>query len=180
MTRSSGCPSVPMPSQSVPAWSTWSTAPEAPPSLPQRARPGRRWSMVWRSWSARAHLRSSAGPAGPPPSRRGGSGRRLDDVVVDLGFVEREEMDGAVAEAQRTGGAPERVLLQSGRLSEEQLSRAVAERFGLDHVDLSQYRFDPNAAKLVTPAAVKRYQAIPVSFVNDRTLLVAMADPANV
>jgi type IV pilus assembly protein PilB len=100
--------------------------------------------------------------------------------VVDLGFVERDEMDGAVAEAQRTGGAPERVLLQSGRLSEEQLSRAVAERFGLDHVDLSQYRFDPNAAKLVTPAAVKRYQAIPVSFVNDRTLLVAMADPANV
>jgi type IV pilus assembly protein PilB len=101
-------------------------------------------------------------------------------VVVDLGFVERADMDGAVSEAQRTGSAPERVLLQSGRLTEEQLSRAVAERFGLDHVDLSEYRFDPNAAKLVTPAAVKRYQAIPVSFVNDRTLLVAMADPANV
>jgi type IV pilus assembly protein PilB len=101
-------------------------------------------------------------------------------VVVDLGFVERADMDGAVSEAQRTGSAPERVLLQSGRLTEEQLSRAVAERFGLDHVDLSAYRFDPNAAKLVTPTAVKRYQAIPVSFVNDRTLLVAMADPANV
>jgi type IV pilus assembly protein PilB len=101
-------------------------------------------------------------------------------VVVDLGFVERPEMDGAVTEAQRSGSAPERVLLQSGKLTEEELSRAVAERFGLDHLDLSQYRLDPNAAKLVTPAAVKRYQAIPVSFVNDRTLLVAMADPANV
>src|SRR3712207_8832150 len=42
------------------------------------------------------------------------------------------------------------------------------------------FRSDPDAAKLVRPAAVKRYQAIPVSFVNDRTLLVAMADPANV
>ena len=119
-------------------------------------------------------------PGVTPPSRRGGSGRRLDDVVVDLGFVGRDEMDQAVMEAQRTGASPERVLLQGGRLSEEQLSRAVAERFGLDHVDLTEYRFDPNAAKLVTPAAVKRYQAIPVSFVNDRTLLVAMADPANV
>ena len=44
----------------------------------------------------------------------------------------------------------------------------------------SVYRVDPDAAKLVTPAAIKRYQAVPVSFAGDRTLLVAMADPANV
>jgi type IV pilus assembly protein PilB len=115
-----------------------------------------------------------------PPSRRGGSGRRLDDVIVDLGFADRPTMDGAVAEAQRTGSSPERVLLQAERIDEDQLSRAVAERFGLDHLDLHHYRLDPDAAKLVTPAAIKRYQAIPVAFVNDRTLLVAMADPANV
>ena len=115
-----------------------------------------------------------------PPSRRGGSGRRMDDVLVELGFVERDDMTAAISEAERTGSSPERVLLMQGTLSDDQLSRAVAERFGLDHLDLRMYRFDPNAAKLVTPAAVKRYQAIPVSFVNDRTLLVAMADPANV
>ncbi len=56
----------------------------------------------------------------------------------------------------------------------------MAERFGLDHVDLKLYRVDPDAAKLVAPAAVRRYQAVPVSFVGDRTLLVAMVDPANV
>jgi len=89
-------------------------------------------------------------------------------------------MDAAVEEGQRAGSSPERILLANGKLTEEQLSRAIAERFGLDHLDLRRYRFDPTAAKLVTPAAIKRYQAIPVSFVNDRTLLVAMADPANV
>src|SRR6266508_2911110 len=115
-----------------------------------------------------------------PPSRRGGSGRRLDDVIVDLGFVERPDMDAAISQAERSGSSPERVLLTDSKLTDDQLSRAVAERFGLDHLDLRMYRFDPNAAKLVTPAAVKRYQAIPVNFVNDRTLLVAMADPANV
>jgi type IV pilus assembly protein PilB len=119
-------------------------------------------------------------PGVSAPSRRGGSGRRLDDVIVDLGFVTRDEMDLAITEAERSGSSPERVLLSMERIDEEQVSRAVAERFGLDHLDLTTYRFDPNAAKLVTPAAVKRYQALPVSFVNDRTLLVAMADPANV
>src|SRR5215208_7977823 len=114
------------------------------------------------------------------PSRRGGSGRVLTDVLVDLEFVERAVMDEAVDKAHSAGSAAERVLLTQGAITEDQLARAVAERFGLDHVALRNYRVDPDAAKLVTPAAVKRYQAVPVSFVSDRTLLVAMADPANV
>ena len=114
------------------------------------------------------------------PSRRGGSGRVLTDVLVDLEFVERSVMDDAIAKAHSAGSAAERVLLTQGAITEDQLGRAVAERFGLDHVALRNYKVDPDAAKLVTPAAVKRYQAVPVSFVSDRTLLVAMADPANV
>jgi type IV pilus assembly protein PilB len=114
------------------------------------------------------------------PSRRGGSGRVLTDVIVDLGFVEQELMDEAVTRAEEAGALPERLLLKDGTLTDDQLARAVAERFGLDHIDLGAYRVDPDAAKLVTPAAAKRYQAVPVSFAGERTLLVAMADPANV
>jgi type IV pilus assembly protein PilB len=114
------------------------------------------------------------------PSRRGGSGRVLTDVLVDLGFVDRGTMDLAIERGNENGTLPERVLVSDGTLTEEQLSRAVAERFGLDHVDLGTYRVDPDAAKLVTPAAVRRYQAVPVAFAGDRTLLVAMVDPANV
>ncbi|HEX4692112.1 MAG TPA: ATPase, T2SS/T4P/T4SS family [Solirubrobacteraceae bacterium] len=114
------------------------------------------------------------------PSRRGGSGRVLTDVIVDLGFVERERLEQAVESATEQGSSPEQVLISDGVLSEDQLARAVAERFGLDHLDLGSYRVDPDAAKLVSPAAVKRYQAVPVAFAGDRTLLVAMADPANV
>src|ERR687894_420318 len=89
-------------------------------------------------------------------------------------------MDEAIDRPNGQGPGPGRLLVVDGTLTEEQLARAVAERFGLDHLDLRAYRVDPNAAKLVTPAAVKRYEAVPVSFAGDRTLLVAMADPANV
>jgi type IV pilus assembly protein PilB len=104
----------------------------------------------------------------------------VTEILVDLGFVDAEAVEAATEQATEQGSAPEKVLLAEGTISEEQLARAVAERFGLDHLDLQVYRVDPEAAKLVTPNAVKRYQAVPVSFVNDRTLLVAMADPANV
>src|ERR687889_746516 len=123
---------------------------------------------------------AAAAPKGKPkrsngittPSRRGGSGRVLTDVIVDLGFVERDAMDEAIEMALSAGSAAERVLLSTGAIDEEQLARAVAERFGLDHLDLRVYRVDPDA--------IKRYQAVPISFAGDRTLLVAMADPANV
>jgi type IV pilus assembly protein PilB len=114
------------------------------------------------------------------PSRRGGSGRMLTDVIVDLGFVEQATVDLAVERANDSGSLPERLLVADGALSDDQLARAVAERFGLDHIDLGTYRVDPDAAKLVTPAAARRYQAVPVSFAGERTLLVAMSDPANV
>ena len=113
------------------------------------------------------------------PSRRGGSGRLLTDVLVELGFVDRDQMDAAVTGA-RSGVAAEHRLLAEGAVTPDQLARAVAERFGLDHVDLRVFRIDADAAKLVSAAGVKRYQAVPIAFVNERTMLVAMADPANV
>ena len=89
-------------------------------------------------------------------------------------------MDEAVEMAHSAGSAAERVLLSTGAITEEQLARAVAERFGLDHLDLQPTASTPTPPSSSRPAAIKRYQAVPVSFANDRTLLVAMADPANV
>src|ERR671935_1208528 len=115
-----------------------------------------------------------------PPSRRGGSGRPLADVVVELGFMEREQVDAAIAAARSHGQTPARMLLESGALTADQLARATAERFGLDHLDLNVFKVDMGAANLVNPTAAKRYDAVPVAFADDRTLIVAMADPANV
>lgn len=114
------------------------------------------------------------------PSRRGGSGRVLTDLLVEMDFVSRGEVDEAIERANGNGSSAERLLVAEGMITDNQLARAVAERFGLDHIDLSVYRVDPDAAKLVTPAAVKRYQSVPIAFSGERTLLVAMVDPANV
>jgi type IV pilus assembly protein PilB len=106
--------------------------------------------------------------------------RRIGDVIVDLGFAERELVEAAVEEARDKGMPTGRVLLDRGVLSPEQLARSVAERYGLDYVDLNEINVDMGAANLISPAAARRYEAIPVAFVDQRTLLVAMAHPANV
>jgi type IV pilus assembly protein PilB len=114
------------------------------------------------------------------PSRRGGPPRFLTDVIADLGLVPRERVDEAIEAARVKGNTPERVLIESGALTEEKLAQATAERHGLDLLDLNVFSVDVGAASLISNAAARRYEAIPVAFVDDRTLTVAMADPANV
>src|SRR3954462_10628943 len=115
-----------------------------------------------------------------PPRRRGGAARFITDVIVELGFVPKEKVDAAVEQGRATQQSPEQVLLESGVLGADQLARATAERFGLDHVDLTVYKPDIAAVNLLGAASAKRYNAIPIGFHNSGNLLVAMADPSNV
>jgi type IV pilus assembly protein PilB len=115
-----------------------------------------------------------------PPTRRGGSGRFLTDVIVEMNFVERQVVEAAIETARTAGRAPEQVLREQGSLTQDQLARVVAERYGLDHLDLTLFSVDMGAANSISASAAKRYDAVPVSFVDEGTLLVAMVDPSNV
>jgi type IV pilus assembly protein PilB len=65
-------------------------------------------------------------------------------------------------------------------VNSHQLARALAERNGLDYVDLNEFEVDKGAAHLLDPSKARRYRTIPIAFMGERTLLVATADPANV
>ena len=115
-----------------------------------------------------------------PPRRAGRSTRMIGEVVVDLGFADRETVEEAVASARAQGRPTGLVLVEQGVLRHDQLARVVAERFGLDYIDLAVYDLDMGAVSLLSPDAAKRYQAVPVGFAEDGSLLLAMADPTNV
>jgi type IV pilus assembly protein PilB len=114
------------------------------------------------------------------PSLDGSSKRFLTDVIVEMALATRDQVDEALENSRSLGTTPERVLLEKGALTQDGLSRALAERYGLDHLDLGVFQVDMGAANLVTTTTAKRYHAVPVAFADKRTLLVAMADPANV
>jgi len=123
----------------------------------------------------------AGGPPGlTPPVMRGRSSGFVTDVLVDLGYVPEDRARAAIEEARTAAQPPEELLLNQGAISAEQLSRAVAERYGLDHVDLGIYQVDMAAANLIPVNTARRYRALPIGFVDKQTLLVAMADPTNV
>ena len=123
---------------------------------------------------------------GPPgdglhsPLRSGRSARMIGEVIVDLGYADRETVEEAVSSAREQGRPTGQVLVEQGVLRHDQLARAVAERFGLDYIDLSVYDLDMGAVNLIRSEPAKRYQAVPVGYTDDGMLLLAMADPTNV
>ncbi len=119
-------------------------------------------------------------PGLTPPVARGRSSGFVTDVLVDLGYVGDDVARQAIESARTAGRPPERLLIEQGAINADQLSRAVAERYGLDHVDLSAYQVDMAAANLISVNTARRYKALPVGFADKETLLVAMGDPTNV
>jgi type IV pilus assembly protein PilB len=145
-----------------------STQPNTPAGIPNPASNERREQV-------RARL---AGLVEPKFRHR--DDRRIGDVIAELGFAKREVVEAAVELARRSNELTGEVLINSGVITAEQLSRALAERHGLEYIDFSVFTPDMGAANLIDANAAKRYSAVPVAFLDERTLLVAMADPANI
>ncbi len=114
-----------------------------------------------------------------PPSMPGRQGAFLSDIVIELGLADRKVVEDAVPAAASTGKPVGRFLLDSGVLSDEQLSIAIAERNGLEHVDLDCFDVDPAAATLISRSVAMRYNALPIAFAPDGALVVAVADPSD-
>ncbi len=117
---------------------------------------------------------------GLTPPRAGGPRRSVVDALVALGLTTPEYAGRAAQVARARGVSVERFLKEEGTITAEQLAHAYADAFGLAHIDLAAFQIDMSAANLVAPAAARRWGAVPVAYVDENTLLVAIADPANV
>jgi type IV pilus assembly protein PilB len=131
-------------------------------------------------------MEAQAASAGPfpvpgliPPTKRTGAKRRIGDVIVQLGFAERELVEHVVERGREQGIALGQALIDAEIVDSGQLAQALAERNGLDFVDLNVFDVDNGAANLIDAGKARRYQTIPIAFLGDNTLLVATADPAN-
>ena len=130
---------------------------------------------------------ASSAPAGrkpipglTPPSGNKDPRRRLGDVALELGFVDRELMEQVMAKEREAHVPMGALLVEAGLIDPSQLARMLAERNSLDYVDLNEFEVDQGAANLIDATEARRCRAVPIAFFEDGVLLVATADPANV
>jgi len=119
-------------------------------------------------------------PGLTPPTPHSGAKPRIGDVIVALGYADRETVDEALAQSRATKLPTGQILLANGTIDSRQLAHALADRSGLDFVDLDAYSVDMGAANLIDMAAARCFRSVPIAFLDQNRLLVATADPANV
>ena len=108
------------------------------------------------------------------------SGKRTGEVLVEMGVLTQEQVDKAIAEQHVSHKRIGDIALEKGWVTKATLMEALGRRLGVKYLDLASTRIDPVTADLISEKDARRYAAVPVSFVDDHTLLVAMADPSNI
>jgi type IV pilus assembly protein PilB len=106
---------------------------------------------------------------------------QLGAILVREGLITAEQLEWALAVKE---AHPDRrlgeILVEGGVAAAAALGRALAEQHGLPFIELREGDVEPTAAMLLPEKFARRYHALPVKFVRDDCVLVAVADPTDV
>jgi len=103
---------------------------------------------------------------------------RIGDLLLAEGRITREQLDRAVAEQRAHGTRLGYALVRLGALPENDLTVFTARQFGMPAVDLSTFEVDPKIAALVPADLARTHRVLPLKR-DGRTLTVAIVDPTN-
>jgi type IV pilus assembly protein PilB len=117
------------------------------------------------------------GPAPAPPAA--GIALRIGELLVRDGHTTSQHVAQALEEQRQTGKRLGEILVQHRWASPRAIAVALAEQYALEFVDLAQVAVDANAAALLQEGFAHRHQALPVRFLAENHVQVAIADPTN-
>src|SRR3954454_10883965 len=104
----------------------------------------------------------------------------LGSLLLRDGLLDAEQLEEALAEKDETGHRLGEIVVARGWVSAAALATLLAEQHGLEFFDLAKEQIEPAAAGLLPEKYARRYEALPIRFVDDQAVLVAVADPTNV
>jgi hypothetical protein len=103
----------------------------------------------------------------------------LGAVLLKSRLLKPEQLDAALAEQRAKHRRLGEILIERGWLFPEDIARALALQQGLDYVDIRYSSVDRGAASTLDSEIGLRHCAIPIRFLADGGLLVAVADPTS-
>ena len=117
----------------------------------------------------------------PKPQRAGTGGvggRKIGQVLIDLGYLDDDQLWDVLEEAKTSDDPVGQVALNRGLITDEQLQQGLAEQFELRILQTEDLKPTPEALKLVPETMSSVYKVLPLT-VKDDVLTVALDDPVN-
>ena len=103
----------------------------------------------------------------------------LIDTLVDMGIVEREQIDAGREAADSSGEGVLDTLITQGLLAPSTVAQAKAAHYGMEYVDLNDLRLSDEVISKLPRHLAKKFNTVPVMW-QDETLAVALSDPTDI
>ncbi len=104
----------------------------------------------------------------------------LGSLLLRDGLLTTEQLEQALAEKDVTAARLGEIVVAHGWVTASALAHALAEQHDLPFLDLARTQPEPAAVGLLPEKYARRYEALPIRFVEDDAVIVAVADPTNV
>lgn len=104
---------------------------------------------------------------------------RVGELLVKTGIITPDQLERAVESQQSGGGFLGSHLVKLGFVSEQDLTEALSNHYGVNIVELDSYTIDESALQLIPHNLALKHNLLPLSK-KDTSLTVVMADPSNI
>jgi type IV pilus assembly protein PilB len=103
----------------------------------------------------------------------------LGRLLVDGRVLTQEQLDVALGVKVENGKRLGEIVVELGFTTERAIAGALAEQYELEYVDLAGMELDRDAVALLTETLARRYDALPIRILPDGVPLLAVTDPTN-
>ena len=104
---------------------------------------------------------------------------KLGEMLLKANLITRDQLEQAIAQQKISGGRIGTILTKLCSVKEEDITRCLAEKYGIPYIDLDTQTIDPEVIRLIHPGIIQKHLVMPVAK-RGTTLIMAMADPTNV
>jgi type IV pilus assembly protein PilB len=103
----------------------------------------------------------------------------LGRLLVDGRVISQEQLDFALGVKAESGKRLGEIVVDLGFTTERAIAGALAEQYELEYVDLEGAEPDRDAVALLSETLARRYEALPIRILADGVPLLAVTDPTN-
>jgi len=105
---------------------------------------------------------------------------RIGALLLRSGLLSADRLAEALEEKEQTGERLGEIVVRRGWVTEAQVAKLLADQSDLPFISLATTPSEPRVESLLSSRVGAYFRAVPVRFVNDDTVLVAVSDPTSV
>jgi len=102
--------------------------------------------------------------------------KRLGQLLVETGLLSEENLTRALSEQRSKRGKLGEVIVVLGLATEEEIAQALSIQLGIPYIELKDVPVEPQAIELISEKVARKHLILPLSL-EQKDLHIAMADP---